>query len=762
MLRRIALQPLLPFATLRRTLAFSAALLSLLVSNSHAQPRTQKKNSPVEITQVDWGWRGVMPADHFAPVRVWLRSTDTSFAGQLAIEYKQDGTQPARYSVPFATTPGVAVPFELAACLPPFCEKIKITAQDANGDGQVVEFSSTGSPEENSLPTVDTTRSTMVIMGCESSKIAFKNLTQIKPAADGAAPNSDLVGPPPIPVPPAPGRVGVLTVSESPVTIDAIWEGAAPATLLPAEAPRQWMAYESAAVVIADLDSLSALEPRALAALCTWVRSGGRLVILAYTAGPRWTAVFTDLPLPLSLDDQTRMTPHPELRTLASGAAEPAYQLPARGIALTNSGRVEGWTTLWPTETPNRSLLAYGPCGLGMVAVLGCDPQRLPRTLSDDPTRELWRTAINTVAPMSAITSPESQFYYNYGRSRVSLGRSSAVALTTALDAVAGAPPLGYGAFVLIGGALALLAGLIGPFDGLVLRRRLGSRTFVTAIGWIGAAAGAAMVGPTLMRSGETYLRRVLLTDTICNEQGTPLLCASTGVTGVFGGKPANPAIEGAAPGSWWRGVAAVNMYSGAGRTFSALNTPIRTARDSDSLREAIPVQVSQGQWTFRTVMNDDPALPDTSQIGARVRRADDGKFSVRLLNVPPKAFIEHAEILVGTTWYALNFPEGPTDPTREGLTGEAMTEPRQISAQSEPFWDGSRTTKIAAQLSRDFVGARERTASLDRRALEGAQVCVTLQTPASTVSLSGLTNVNTAVTHHVRIATPITGSPTP
>src|SRR5690606_829547 len=154
--------------------------------------------------------------------------------------------------------------------------------------------------------------------------------------------------------------------------------------------PLPWVGYEGVqGLVVTALSSGAAARsavPRALEAVQTWVRSGGRLVVLADGPGDAWRQWLPDEargmvsldapgdgPLPPAVAaavrraaqiTATRLTADPENDSLRIDVPPPAERATQRVIRLTEAGREAGWTLRWVSdgaEDVDRGLIAEGP-----------------------------------------------------------------------------------------------------------------------------------------------------------------------------------------------------------------------------------------------------------------------------------------------------------------------------------------------------------------------------------------------------------------
>jgi hypothetical protein len=187
------------------------------------------------------------------------------------------------------------------------------------------------------------------------------------------------------------------------------------------------------------------------------------------------------------------------------------------------------------------------------------------------------------------------------------------------------------------------------------LLRRLGAghRSWLTAIGWIGLAAGAAYVTPLLLRSGPTSIGRVRVIDHLAVAPGTAGEAHQSGVTGVFASRSERITLDGVDQSSWWRGVAASGVFSGdTART--SIGT-IRTVQDMGEGGRGNPLEALDiNLWTFRAF--HDHARPRLG-VAASVERTGDG-WAVEVMGLPEGVVIRRGAVRVGDRWWCA--PEEP------------------------------------------------------------------------------------------------------
>jgi len=599
------------------------------------RPAAGERPPPVEIVDVRFGWDGTMPAERWAPVVVMVTS-EAPFAGVLTLEHPQDATQSVLVVVPFSTTPGRVTPVEAVCAFPASCHRLVLTLTD--GRRTVRRTYGPGFGGEFPLPGIDNARGVKcLLVGETTADEAFRDSQAGAPAPVPPEPSKP-------PEPPSEGSAQPAIPAPTP-----LWDSFSKTTIEPDRLPTGWMSYEGIDVLVASADALAAAPPRAIAAIRDWVDAGGRLFLQTGGAGAAWRRFLPDGPAGdlVALRDTRRVRAGEPVRALGGDG-----EFSARTIAATELGIASGWTTRWAVEGDDLSgLIASGPVGLGMVTLIDADPARMAATLDAVKTRRLWRDALESAAParVRGLAADPNPWHGDGSGADPEASR----ALAAALDGVSDVPPLGWGVFAAIAASMLALVVMLGPVDGLLLRRRgLGRRSWATALLWIGLAAAAGYAVPALMRSGVTSLHRFAVVDTVCDADGRPTRVWSTGITGLFAGRAMGVALEGFGPGSWLRGVSSAPWYDSTRASFAPVTTPWRTADASPSRRTLLPEPIAVGQWTFRTFLEQTPgrdARP--GDIGAMVEREGDG-FSVTLLGMPEAAVISTARLFTkGASW---------------------------------------------------------------------------------------------------------------
>lgn len=620
---------------------------------------------PVEVVRVDFGWDGVMPSDRWAPVVVWLWSGSGAFSGEITLRYKQDSTQRARITIPVSTTPGEVVPFELAAAIPP----------DAAGSGGaiaelfVVDYNSSWDQEIKFVP-VPSSAGELWAPQIDDRSVRVLVVGEV---SAGGALSTGVMGPGALQ-----SQEGYPGATQPGVT--TLWDRLHVVRRSPQTLPVSWLSYEGVDVLVASADELSQADPRVRAALIEWVRWGGRLVLMVDGAGAWWrefVPVAQDVVLAADRGP-VRAPAHLFSRADTKQELEATTSpVSARVLRVTAAGRAEGWQSFWRpegVEDPGEGLVARGPVGMGMVTLVGVDPARLPATVSLAGSRHLWREILGDpvmgVLPAERLVSTESSQWGWGGYGSSGQDRISALAIRTALDLVTMEPPVTDATFVGIAAAMLLLAGLVGPFDGLYIRRRGHARwTWLSALGWTLAATGLAYAVPSIIRAGRTSVGRCEVVDVL---QAGPVergVQWRTGVSGVFSGRPMTTRLE-PADGAWWRGISALEAYRGNSRAFS----PLETSPTFGTLRGMSPRRFSQGQWTYRTLMDLRPGEPESGPRCALSRSPEGWRAELR--GLPEGSNVGTGMLTTAEGHWAISFGPGNDEEGREVWGTIALGEP--------------------------------------------------------------------------------------
>lgn len=465
----------------------------------------------LSITRVDLGFGGALVPERWQPVVVWLFS-ERAIEGVVSLEYLQDGSQRARVEVAFATTPGRAIPVELACAPPQRLDRLTLRVRGGPRELRRVyaEF-----PGENEEQFTLRSGGELIALSLGDTAVeeaigAWSNVTVNQLEIPGA-------------VPPRPPMYVDRGSSTAPA-LDAAaqWRQRVRAMKVdPAGAPLAWLAYDAASVVIVRAVTLGSMDVRRRSALMTWVESGGRLIVLM-DPGTAWTnaAAFPGAPLPVEAGEIRALEPI-DSQVAADGdsaafgvldARLRPREIAGRAMVLTPQGMRDGWRLGWRVtprsgERGAGGLLATGPVGMGIVTLLGIEPRLVPVMLDGSATGRLWEQVLvgdevgilpQFKRPSAGFDADQMQWWYRGSGEDV----AGADGIAAALDMTARGLAVPDGVFVLVGLSMVALALLVGPGDFFLLRRRgLGGRTWIAAIGWTGLATAGAYFLPGLLQT---------------------------------------------------------------------------------------------------------------------------------------------------------------------------------------------------------------------------------------------------------------------
>lgn len=637
------------------------AILALLAALL-AATRPARADEPNALARVDFGWGSTITAGRWTPVRVWLDGSAGALAGVLTIEFEQDRTQLARVLVPGSTTPGALTPVDLAVCIPSDVGQITVTYSSPGRRDERLSFAppptagATATPRPGQLQLGQLyggTRGLLAQLGVPSLERSFPKPIEIDVS------------------PAVQGRIieGFLGAAGDNLT-QLRWMQLACASLQPDDLPAIPQAYEGLEALVLDAGRAANLPPRTRQAILTWVRAGGRLVVLSTDDSNAWRSW-----LPEGEDGELLARPAPARTALPASILEgvststykfftetadarhpswgppaplhvdtsPAPDIPlrkeaaARPVLLTPAGKAAGWRLGWPLGH-DAGLYAQGPVGLGLVTILGVDPEALPEGLDQEASRRLWRRALEP-SVKEYLADPFSH------------DEPGAAEITSALNTILGVPPLRNTVFNTVLFSLAALALLLGPVDWFVLKRfRARQHSWLVALGWISLASVAAYIVPPMLRSGPPQVNRLLVTDLVqqSNALTSRAAACNAGLTGVFASGPLDlqfdPDPNGPMAGSWWHGVAASQqdfrrIIRSANerrdiRTISPIETPQLTSLRGD--RQNIPSAIRMPSWSYRTMADSSSGAPPN--LRARVTRGPGRSYKVEIAGLPEGA----------------------------------------------------------------------------------------------------------------------------
>jgi hypothetical protein len=726
------------------TLLTAFALLAVLLFSPPAfaqQPKKPRKPPPVEIVKIDLGWGGSsLAADRWQPATVWITSQEKSFTGQLILACQQDGIQKANiYVGPVSTTPGQVTPVEITFSPSTATQNITFTLE--NGSYRTsVRYAQNPVGNDQPLPRIGLGQvGQIIVLGETSGGRAVSERSSI------LNPNPNQFQSPPT----------TQTYDEA-----RVFEQMMPAAVPLVRMPTAWAAYESADIVVCDEEDLAKADPRARAALATWVRSGGRLVMRLDPVGSQWPELLSEESPCVLAGNQQVLTFDTALSSLLPRMA--TTTLKARTLALTPAGRSQGWKPLFPVTAEDGSgsgsLVAYGPCGLGMVTLIAFEPSAVSPLIDDESIKKVWRTAVAPILPPHARRGgfEHQNMWFGEMGDHETLG-----AINSSLDSIASVPPIGTGVFWAICMCMLTLALLLGPIDAKVLKRRgLSQHSWFTALCWITLAGLAAVLAPRVMRSAESRATRLVFSDTLCDSPGQPYQTAHYALTGVFAGKPFSYSLTDQQAGSWLKGVSAAPGYYRPDNLLTLPDLNLGIQSDDAGTRAAWSPEIDIPQWSFRTVSDAAPvSVPAVNNIGAAVVKVN-GLDVVRLTNVPAGVTVSEMWLGRGTDWYKVD-PQGtPLDNQRDFQYSISRGASHvECAAWLRP--DGNPTihsyvTPEGSPASLPWV--RERAQAVDTRLATGrwACVCVKLEGLAPNLTIQGVKGLAIKQTTMLRLMTPL------
>jgi hypothetical protein len=738
-----------------------------------------KPNKPA-ITNVEFGWHGSMPAERWAPVRVWISGGDRGFTGTISMRFAQDTTQDALVSVPAAAAPGEIRPVEIIANFPSWVEKIEFEmlrdGWRSVGSVTVDRYPTGGAPGLTNL--VDPSPGLVLNIGARGLT-EFLSTVRV---ANAATYSGNFENRTRTPAQVAEERWSMLRLQE----------------LRPIDLSTSWTAYDGAEILIVQGGQANAVSPDAMTAVHSWVLAGGRIVIVADTAGGAWRQWLPEgadagsielndaVPIPapdgfesmitearaaylerLNAQDK-QLEPIASdspgaLREITDQAWAPAPRVFARLVSVPPKAARRGWRVthdLRGVELPTvpaseitqttSGLVASGPVGFGHATVIGFNPLDVTTGKLAPAAAPVWKHLL--VQPLSSwlTESAESPYYgFGWGYQGSGDGAAERTAIRGTLDSIVDALKIrdfSFGGLLVIGILTLLLALAVGPVDAIVLKKLAARhRAWLSGIGWIGLAALAAWWTPLLLRMGEkSGFGRVEAVD-ILQEPTAPgdnlprALAWRAGVSAFFSTSPGSYELNDVGGQEWWRGVSPVSSFERArGAGLSALRSAQQTDVSSLGIARGNPIlDLSQGQWLLRS-------LADETKASTTIRASIDTRGptpSVELFGLPQDAVITTASLLLENRWWRLDFPQ-----TADGMSRRAVAVSDSHSAKERetwlflstdarqldfPFVDTSGQQPLRARPAHALMlpGAARRTGSIETRSALGAYATVYVRT---------------------------------
>jgi len=565
-----------------------------------------------------------VPAERFAPMV--LRIGPGRVQGIAVIEHRQDATQAVQTMVPFASTPDMWSEIPVTLNLPFGVESISIGLFDLTSERarplrtETLDVSGAwAEPDEDRAFYVDRAVRLIAWIGSDPPRGVIES-------ASAPSQQQGLNDP-----------AGYLDVI----------------TLAPERVPRSRIAFDAFDAVVIRAGGIEQLDAGRLGALRAWVRSGGRVLILADEPGSAWRRGLSSG----SDGDLVRVTepasmPIPGSMLDEIGSGRDRTETPVwRAVRVTDAGATRGWRTRWrvsgdsTAEGTGLGLTAWGPVGLGWTGILGAEPSLILGSQDAAAVSELWARALApAIEARSSETDDSSAPRTSPGQ--ISTGVGSGATLTEQAAISAGAelvldvPRLGHGPFVVIAGALVFLALLVGPLDMLVLGRlRLRRWSWLTVLVWTLVATVIALIGPRVVRQSDSRIG-ILEADDLIVEGAPGDPAASRGWTtsliGMFAGGSSRVSVEESRNDSAWRGVSPLGRLSR-----RASLEPL--AMLAGGLAGPSPAQpISMGMWTTRTVLR---RAERTSPLHAAVSTLPGGGVGVTVTGLEPDERVKRAVV---------------------------------------------------------------------------------------------------------------------
>lgn len=697
------------------------ALLALFLSLSVARGQ-DKDDLGVNVT---FGWQGQMPTERWAPITLSITTEKATLSGVLVAEFDQDSTNAARYSTPFAVTPGVMTQAQIIVSLPEYCSRVRLVLEGENGvvlwekiygrvsQGVIEPIPALIRPDTDALG----------VMGRSALVDAQREWPAIMAAVNTAA------------------RAGQPPVRKGPGKYESAWSGVAGVRVDEAMLPTSWMGYDGLSALVVIPDSTRPVNARAVEAVYRWVRSGGRLIVQVDQPGDAWRE-WVPAELGVSLEPGKRgPVPQPvaaalvkvtqTVRSAKESTGEGGHP-PGTDVDAPVAGQSVVQRVILPTEsavwtvhmradaTPEAgALVAERQVGFGSVVLVGVDPAKATEMVSTLGAGAAWRCVLEPVLT-DVLDRHMNSVQGNYGWGQTTF--SSQAAVNAGLERVARVPGLGGSVFVLIIACVVLLGAMVGPVDFFVLRRLAAlQKSWATAGLWISIAAVLAFVGPRLVRTEPTRVNRVSVVDCIVPPMvggesevagvGGPA-AFSAGLTAVYAGDAGVAMFTKADLSSWWRGVS-VHYQNGEFGGGSAL-VPIaqKAVGGAAGSEKASPlVELPLSLWTFRTFADWSAAAP---LVSGRVRATEAG-WSVMVSGLPAGVRVVEGVLRVGSKWVTTNRQERVREGDMYNAVSNAPPPGRAGDVRASDFpveggvWSGPFLAKYADPMPpRSWAGASE------------------------------------------------------
>lgn len=565
------------------------------------------------------GFDGIVPSEHWSPLRFVMMTTGVPFAGTLTVTYTQDGSQRASTTTSFSLMTGITTPVDVGVCLPRTATGVSVAVRTDTGRTILNEYLNFDRPDRSKLafkpPALVSVKTTMLAIGLDDLAEAGKDWSRSLYM---------------------PGRDESFASGQQDLTIERRVRVTA---MDPEDLYSFWAAYDGVQSIIVRASVISEIPERARRAIEDWQRGGGELVVVVDDASNRWRrwlpegtagdiVDMDEIKAHRSPDVLDAMPFHSAKANLGHDElAQPAEWIQARAVSLLPRGVALGWETDYEISSPDYpALAARGPVGLGFVTLIGFDPARATAVRSKTASSIAWGAMLDRHFANDAANAEKAQMWYYTNGSGAD--PSEVTAINHAADATLKSTGLRGGVLVVIFIVLIGFVVAIGPVDAIVLRR-LGLRhwSWLTALAWVGVASVLAVQIPNISLGGQTHFGRVVITDTALDERGEVVTSWATGISTIYAGKTATVGPIDERPGAWWRGVSPLNNWQhGGNRSVGALGVLRQTMQahmGADGARLAsVPSSLIQKGWTARAFLDESPNDPP---LRASVTEAPDG-----------------------------------------------------------------------------------------------------------------------------------------
>jgi hypothetical protein len=540
-----------------------------------------------------FGWAGQMPSDRWAPITVHIQAADQPLAGHIVLEYTQDTFQHARILAPFAAAAGRTTATQVLVNLPPYCDRLDIRLVDERGRRITsASYIQGGGPRSGTLPQLLNAAAGLIVS-------VGRPIGGGLPEAFRAEHEGSF------------GGTADISTRSPDAEVIVPWVGVTAVSVLPTDLPLSHMAYDGVMMLVVPADAVTEISQTSLASIQQWVLSGGRLVVVADSAGDAWrswlppaAAGLVDLapaerlPLPKKLSEAIASVEPREGREQPA----PAQSVNTRMINLSEQASRKGWRVAYASGSAGP--MARGPVGFGEVTILGFDPQRTSAVVSAPAAAAVWKQVLHESGAAFFTMFNRTPQLRTPGFMWVEPQQQ---AMNQALESLARLPVLGFTVFWIMAGALGLLAALVGPLDYFVLKRRGAlQRSWLTAIVWITIASLVAAGAPRFIRTDPTHVGRLTVVDQVQDDEGQVEVAAATALTGIYAGHGGSLVLDGVDPASWWSGVSVRYPYAGQGQRGRAPLPMLQQAAGGElgSTRGNPVSQLPMAQWTFRTFID--------------------------------------------------------------------------------------------------------------------------------------------------------------